>query len=241
MNKKRRFVCMDTKTFVYLAASVGFLLNIVFELLEGPAVAKTVFRWRTSATTRSNSAFTSIRQCLSTSADVLISLLPMGHSPCLDSLLPLSFPFPLLTNLSFSTGHFLHITDVHIDPNYDLSGDPQKWCHGSGDSRNKSPKLGVFGDHNCDSPMKFLLGCAFYGASLSCCFRAILVGQQRAIFQSLGHNHPPITVEGFLDVSVNIELKATEWDALLVARLVRRSLPTAPFSQRHNWGTVFGV
>ncbi|KAL3121262.1 hypothetical protein niasHT_000415 [Heterodera trifolii] len=56
-----------------------------------------------------------------------------------------------------STGHFLHITDVHIDPNYDLSGDPQKWCHGSGDdSRNKLPKLGVFGDHNCDSPMALL-------------------------------------------------------------------------------------
>ncbi|KAL3121242.1 hypothetical protein niasHT_000395 [Heterodera trifolii] len=44
---------------------------------------------------------------------------------------------------------------------------------------------------------KFLLGCSFYGASLSCCFRAIWVGQQRAIFQSLGHNHPPITVEAF--------------------------------------------
>ncbi|KAL3125098.1 hypothetical protein niasHT_000370 [Heterodera trifolii] len=44
---------------------------------------------------------------------------------------------------------------------------------------------------------KFLFGCAFYGASLSCCFRAIWVGQQRAIFQSLGHNHPPVTVEAF--------------------------------------------
>ncbi|KAL3095362.1 hypothetical protein niasHS_007461 [Heterodera schachtii] len=37
---------------------------------------------------------------MSTSADDLISLLPMGQSPGPDSLLPLSFPFPLLTNLS---------------------------------------------------------------------------------------------------------------------------------------------
>uniref|UniRef100_A0A914HUP3 Uncharacterized protein n=1 Tax=Globodera rostochiensis TaxID=31243 RepID=A0A914HUP3_GLORO len=43
-----------------------------------------------------------------------------------------------------------------------------------------------------DNAEKFLLCCAF-DASLSCCFRAIWIGHQRAIFQSLGHNHPIIS------------------------------------------------
>uniref|UniRef100_A0A914HX53 Uncharacterized protein n=1 Tax=Globodera rostochiensis TaxID=31243 RepID=A0A914HX53_GLORO len=55
-----------------------------------------------------------------------------------------------------STGQFLHITDLHIDPKYDLGGNAQKWCHRTTADKNNSPKLGPFGDHNCDSPMALL-------------------------------------------------------------------------------------
>lgn len=47
-------------------------------------------------------------------------------------------------------GNFWHITDLHWDPTYELSDDPQLVCQSSG--KRPAANAGQFGDYACDSP-----------------------------------------------------------------------------------------
>ncbi|KAI8078979.1 Metallo-dependent phosphatase-like protein [Gilbertella persicaria] len=50
-------------------------------------------------------------------------------------------------------GKFLHITDIHIDPNYKEGADPRSLCHTYGKKRSsESGKFGALGT-DCDSPV----------------------------------------------------------------------------------------
>ncbi|KAF3839370.1 hypothetical protein F7725_018087 [Dissostichus mawsoni] len=48
------------------------------------------------------------------------------------------------------SGNFWHITDLHWDPTYELSDDPQLVCQSSG--KRPAANAGKFGDYACDSP-----------------------------------------------------------------------------------------
>ncbi|XP_033958865.1 acid sphingomyelinase-like phosphodiesterase 3b [Pseudochaenichthys georgianus] len=48
------------------------------------------------------------------------------------------------------SGNFWHITDLHWDPTYELSDDPQLVCQSSG--KRPAANAGQFGDYACDSP-----------------------------------------------------------------------------------------
>ncbi|RIB01033.1 Metallo-dependent phosphatase-like protein [Gigaspora rosea] len=59
------------------------------------------------------------------------------------------------------TGKFLHITDLHIDPDYTYPSDPTKFCHRKShdSSKNTGGKFGALGDlgqEGCDSPLELI-------------------------------------------------------------------------------------
>ncbi|KAI8090038.1 Metallo-dependent phosphatase-like protein [Halteromyces radiatus] len=55
------------------------------------------------------------------------------------------------------TGKFLHITDIHLDPNYLVGSDPKKLCHRKSKKAHKNT-AGKFGALNteCDSPLSLV-------------------------------------------------------------------------------------
>ncbi|XP_029984707.1 cyclic GMP-AMP phosphodiesterase SMPDL3A [Sphaeramia orbicularis] len=52
------------------------------------------------------------------------------------------------------TGRFWHITDLHLDPTYNLSPDPTKVCYSS--KGVPATQAGLFGDFLCDSPYRLI-------------------------------------------------------------------------------------
>lgn len=56
----------------------------------------------------------------------------------------------LFTEASALSGSFWHITDLHWDPTYKLSDNPQLVCASSGNR--PATDAGIFGDYVCDSP-----------------------------------------------------------------------------------------
>lgn len=50
-----------------------------------------------------------------------------------------------------TTGTFLHITDLHLDPFYKVGSSPAQFCHRS--DPNDGAKAGPWGDRKCDSPI----------------------------------------------------------------------------------------
>lgn len=50
----------------------------------------------------------------------------------------------------FNPGNFWHITDLHWDPTYKVTDNPQRVCASSGNR--PAANAGSFGDYACDSP-----------------------------------------------------------------------------------------
>ncbi|KAL7313639.1 hypothetical protein PS15m_007362 [Mucor circinelloides] len=65
---------------------------------------------------------------------------------------PMNEAQPLTKRGSKLNGKFLHITDIHIDPNYLEGADPDSFCHKHGKKRSsETGKYGALGT-DCDSP-----------------------------------------------------------------------------------------
>lgn len=63
------------------------------------------------------------------------------------------------------TGRFWHITDLHLDPTYNLAPDPTKVCYSSKGAPAKD--AGLFGDFLCDSPYRLIQSAFTHMATLT--------------------------------------------------------------------------
>ncbi|KAL7388155.1 hypothetical protein ABVT39_008340 [Epinephelus coioides] len=63
------------------------------------------------------------------------------------------------------TGRFWHITDLHLDPTYNLAPDPTKVCYSSKGAPAKD--AGLFGDFLCDSPYRLIQSAFMHMATLT--------------------------------------------------------------------------
>ncbi|CAK6959049.1 acid sphingomyelinase-like phosphodiesterase 3b [Scomber scombrus] len=52
------------------------------------------------------------------------------------------------------SGNFWHITDLHLDPSYKLTDNPEQVCNSSGNR--PAAKAGIYGDYACDSPWQLI-------------------------------------------------------------------------------------
>lgn len=64
--------------------------------------------------------------------------------------LPPAQPRLALQQDSAPTGKFWHISDLHLDPDYQVSEDPLKVCPSAGSQQ--VPNAGPWGDYLCDAP-----------------------------------------------------------------------------------------
>ncbi|XP_076008710.1 acid sphingomyelinase-like phosphodiesterase 3b [Genypterus blacodes] len=65
----------------------------------------------------------------------------------------------LFKELHALSGNFWHITDLHLDPSYNVNNDPQSVCESSG--KRPATNAGKFGDYACDSPWDLIHSCLY--------------------------------------------------------------------------------